>query len=429
MTKVIKGATVEYKGISKGSTATMHKPFGSSDRQNIQGMLYGGKRPAQNFGFSRPSTGHNRQDILSSINKRPAQTLDLKRPLYQSNQTGSGTQNGLNPLIYKGNVKENSFSYIKKGSASTNGAKTLEAKYVRQEPINQGIADRMYRPGGQTFESKQTWQTLEAHNVTEGAGQNVKTDKMQRPTGQTFEADTFDRPGGQAVPTDKMTRPGSSGQTLEANPIYRPGGQASGSASGSASGLRPVNQGSGGYTSQSSGGYQNYPSGGSYQSIPYYGSMPQPVWTSAHANPVAREAAAGAVAAGGAAAAAVAAGIAGTKGGLNKIVGAVAGALGGAGMVKFDIEGMLDIVDGLEEILTEFTETIVPAAEKVAQSNFYINGKAKDACKTLEQVTGKTEEIIGHYYRASGLVTKTIEKAVETDEGLAQAIMNRYGQG
>lgn len=94
--------------------------------------------------------------------------------------------------------------------------------------------------------------------------------------------------------------------------------------------------------------------------------------------------------------------------------------------ILYNPDELLDIYEELQDIVNEFTTIVLPASQQLAKTNFYVNGKAKDAVKALEKVTDKTNEIITHYGRAASLVTGTIEKVLETDQKMAEAISRRY---
>ncbi|WP_321388950.1 hypothetical protein [uncultured Enterococcus sp.] len=374
MGMVIKEAAFEYSGI-KQSSSGIAKPFGENDRQNIAGFLYNGKRPAQNFGLirptTRPSTGNDRQDVLSFINqnKRPAQTLEFYRPINLSNQS-SGTQSSLNPLIYKGDVNSTGYNYVKGNPLARGGQQSSAATFVRKESI---------QPAQTT--------TIDRSQFARSGTATSGTMSYQGTQQSVASSSTIDR--------SSFARSGTGGPAA----YSRSSGYTSGSWNTSL-----------------------------HTSIPYQGSIPQPVWQSHSVNPLAR--------AGGVVGAAVGAAAANTskkdtsskKKASSAATGGVGMSVGGMGgsKITFDIEVMLDIYDELEEIVLSFTETILPAAEKIAQTEFYVNGSAKDACQTLEQVVGKTSEILEHYSRSGALVTKAIQTAQKMDADIAAAISARY---
>lgn len=424
MGKVIKEAVFEYSG-KKQSASGIAKPFGENDRQNIAGFLYNGKRPAQNFGLirptTRPSTGNDRQDVLSFINqnKRPAQTLEFHRPINLPNQS-SGTQSSLNPLIYKGDVNNTGYNYVKGNPLARGGQQSSAATFVRKESIQPAQTTTIDRS-----------QFARSGTATTGSMTYQGTTSQNSGT-TTIDRSQFARSG--TATTGSMTYQGTANQSTSASAtINRSEFARSGTATtGSMTYQGTANQSTGASTTINRSefarsGTATMGSGSWATSIPYTGSMPQPVWQSHFANPLARAGGVIGAAAGiGAVAANADKGKQTLKDAINNITKGISNAVGGEAKITFDIEAMLDIVDGLEEIVMAFNDTIVPASEKIAKTDFYVNGSAKDACKALEQVTGKTAEIMNHYYRASGLVTKAVTKAQETDKAIAEAISARY---
>lgn len=94
-----------------------------------------------------------------------------------------------------------------------------------------------------------------------------------------------------------------------------------------------------------------------------------------------------------------------------------------AGNISISPEEMTAIVKQLDEIMTELQSNALPAIETLKNLEFYKEGKAIEAIQAYPEAINKFMELSDNYGRASTLVFDTLQTMIETDEQIAQRII------
>ncbi|MCP1125735.1 hypothetical protein NKR74_20805 [Bacillus sp. 3103sda1] len=95
--------------------------------------------------------------------------------------------------------------------------------------------------------------------------------------------------------------------------------------------------------------------------------------------------------------------------------------------IQMNVDEMTTIYKYLQEILSTFENEIQASSHNIQQFKYYKDGKAKQVVSEYEKILNKTMEIRDHYARIMSLVAYTLNSMMETDEKLAQEIIEKIG--
>jgi uncharacterized protein YukE len=95
--------------------------------------------------------------------------------------------------------------------------------------------------------------------------------------------------------------------------------------------------------------------------------------------------------------------------------------------IRINADEMTTIYKYLKEILNAFEHDIQTNSQNIRQLKYYKEGKATKVVREYEHIFNKTMEISDHYARIMSLVAYTLNSMMETDQELAQEILEKIG--
>lgn len=98
---------------------------------------------------------------------------------------------------------------------------------------------------------------------------------------------------------------------------------------------------------------------------------------------------------------------------------------GGASQIAINAIEVTNMANQLTKVLHEMEAHTLVAIQKIGKSNFYLEGKAKEAMDVQKQANEKVLEMYVHYQRAQTLVIQTLDEMIKKDGEIAEQIFNK----
>ncbi|MGF6952789.1 uncharacterized protein YukE [Neobacillus sp. B4I6] len=96
-------------------------------------------------------------------------------------------------------------------------------------------------------------------------------------------------------------------------------------------------------------------------------------------------------------------------------------------LININSDEMTTIFTLLQGIITELETNATPSIEKLANIDYYIEGKAKKAMDVYAEANQKVMDLYDNYSRAAALVIDILNTMMQADEAIAEQIIAKLG--
>jgi uncharacterized protein YukE len=96
-------------------------------------------------------------------------------------------------------------------------------------------------------------------------------------------------------------------------------------------------------------------------------------------------------------------------------------------LININPDEMTTIFTFLQDIITELETNATPSIEKLANIDYYTEGKAKKAMDVYAEANQKVMDLYDNYSRAAALVIDILNTMMQADEAIAEQIIAKLG--
>jgi uncharacterized protein YukE len=96
-------------------------------------------------------------------------------------------------------------------------------------------------------------------------------------------------------------------------------------------------------------------------------------------------------------------------------------------LININPDEMTTIFTFLQDIITELETNAAPSIEKLANIDYYTEGKAIKAMEAYAEANQKVNDLYDNYSRAAALVIDILNTMMQADEAIAEQIIAKLG--